>query len=183
MTPRWRKYTHKRTASVHAKFVSIKSKLLKLLRTKENKWSRRRESGIIKTLKDLVGKLVAEDLAPKTIGELVSVVKKVVASAVSDDGEKLFPRDWNPEFIDLPAVIKQAQPCATKEDVERAIKNVLGEVLLEVPVRDLTGSTCLRGKDLSHAVLRGQWLDGADLRDTNLFGAARSPERTCATLA
>jgi uncharacterized protein YjbI with pentapeptide repeats len=51
------------------------------------------------------------------------------------------------------------------------IKNVLGETLLEVPVRDLVGSTCLRGKDLSHAVLRGQWLDGADLRDTNFLGA------------
>jgi hypothetical protein len=51
------------------------------------------------------------------------------------------------------------------------IKNVLGETLLEVPVRDLAGSTCLRGKDLSHASLRGQWLDGADLEDVNLFGA------------
>lgn len=44
-----------------------------------------------KTLKDLVGKLVAEDLAPKTIGELVSIVKKIVASAVGDEGEQLFP--------------------------------------------------------------------------------------------
>jgi hypothetical protein len=51
------------------------------------------------------------------------------------------------------------------------IVNVLGETLLEVPARDLVGSTCLRGKDLSHAVLRGQWLDGADLRDTNFLGA------------
>jgi uncharacterized protein YjbI with pentapeptide repeats len=34
-------------------------------------------------------------------------------------------------------------------------KNALGETLLEVPARDLVGSTCLRGKDLSHAVLRG----------------------------
>jgi hypothetical protein len=76
-----------------------------------------------KTLKDLVGKLVAEDLAPKTIGELVSVVKKIVASAVGDEGEKLFPRDWNHEFIDLPQITEQAQPCATKDDVERAIRN------------------------------------------------------------
>jgi hypothetical protein len=51
------------------------------------------------------------------------------------------------------------------------IVNVLCEVLLEVPARDLVGSTCLRGKDLSHAVLRGQWLDGTDLRDTNFLGA------------
>jgi hypothetical protein len=51
------------------------------------------------------------------------------------------------------------------------IKNVLGETLLEVPARDLVGATCLRGKDLSHAVLRGQWLDGADLENVILFGA------------
>jgi uncharacterized protein YjbI with pentapeptide repeats len=51
------------------------------------------------------------------------------------------------------------------------IKNVLGETLLEVPLRDLVGSTCLRGKDLSHAFLQGQWLDGADLENVNLFGA------------
>jgi uncharacterized protein YjbI with pentapeptide repeats len=51
------------------------------------------------------------------------------------------------------------------------IVNVLGETLLEVPARDLVGSTCLRGKDLSHAVLRGQWLDGADLENVILFGA------------
>ena len=51
------------------------------------------------------------------------------------------------------------------------IVNVLGETLLEVPARDLVGSTCLRGKDLSHAVLRGKWLDGADLENVILFGA------------
>jgi hypothetical protein len=51
------------------------------------------------------------------------------------------------------------------------IVNVLGETLLEVPARDLVGSTCLRGKDLSHAVLRGQWLDGADLENVIFLGA------------
>ena len=51
------------------------------------------------------------------------------------------------------------------------IKNVLGETLLEAQVGDLARSTCLRGKDLSHAVLRDQWLDGADLENVILFGA------------
>jgi len=51
------------------------------------------------------------------------------------------------------------------------IKSVLGETLLELPVRDLVGSTCLRGRDLSHANLRGQYLYGADLENTILFGA------------
>jgi integrase len=76
-----------------------------------------------KTLKDLVGKLVGEGLSPKTVGELVATVKKVVASAANDEGEQLFPRIWNHEFLDLPTISKQKQPCATTEDVERAIKN------------------------------------------------------------
>jgi site-specific recombinase XerD len=76
-----------------------------------------------KTLKDLVGKLVAEDLAPKTIGELIATTKSIVASAVSDEGEQLFPRTSNHEFLDLPTISKPKQPCATTEDVERAIKN------------------------------------------------------------
>jgi len=50
-------------------------------------------------------------------------VKKVVASAVNDEGEQLFPRAWSHEFLDLPTILKQKQPCATKDDVERAIKN------------------------------------------------------------
>jgi integrase len=42
---------------------------------------------------------------------------------VNDEGEQLFPRAWNHEFLDLPTISKQKQPCATKGDVERAIKN------------------------------------------------------------
>jgi hypothetical protein len=66
---------------------------------------------------------VAEDLAPKTVGELVAIAKKVVASAVSDQGEQLFPHTWKHEFLDLPTITKQRQPCATAEDVERATNN------------------------------------------------------------
>jgi hypothetical protein len=74
-------------------------------------------------LKNLGDQLVQQKLAAKTIMELIGVVKEIVGSAVSNDGEKLFPRDWNYEFIDLPQITMQSQPCATKEDVERAIKN------------------------------------------------------------
>ena len=36
-------------------------------------------------------------------------VKMVVASAVNEQGEELYPRKWNAEFIDMPAVSKQQQ--------------------------------------------------------------------------
>jgi len=51
------------------------------------------------------------------------------------------------------------------------IKDVLGNVILEVPVRNFVGSTCLCGKDLAHADLRGQCFYGSDLENINLFGA------------
>ena len=58
-----------------------------------------------------------------------------------------------------------------RPQTKTVIKNVLGETLIELPLRDLVGSTCLRGKDLSHASLQGRCFFGADLEGTILFGA------------
>ena len=49
-------------------------------------------------LKGLVGKMVKAGLSPKTVNTYSQVVKSVVASAVSEEGEQLFPRKWNHEF-------------------------------------------------------------------------------------
>lgn len=45
------------------------------------------------------------------------MVKMVVASAVDEQGEQLYPRKWNHEFIDLPVVEqgKQNTPCFSAE--------------------------------------------------------------------
>ena len=45
-------------------------------------------------LKELVQKMVKGGLSPKTIKTYSQVVKAVVASAVTEDGEQLFPRKW-----------------------------------------------------------------------------------------
>ena len=58
-----------------------------------------------------------------------------------------------------------------KPQPKTIICNVLGELLLEVNARDLFGTKDLAGKDLSHAMLRGQSLFEADLHNVNLFGA------------
>lgn len=72
-------------------------------------------------LRDLSSKLTG---APKTVNELLAVAKAVVASAVdAQTGDPLYPRTWNHSFIDAPTISAQKQPCATKDDVERAIKN------------------------------------------------------------
>ena len=61
-------------------------------------------------VKLLVAKMVAGGkLGPKSINNYVQVVKMVLASAVNDNGEQIYPRKWNHEFIDLPVVDKNKQ--------------------------------------------------------------------------
>jgi len=60
-------------------------------------------------LKAVVAKMSEQGLSPKTIDNYVPVVKMVVASAVDEQGEEIYPRKWNHEFIDLPVVEKDKQ--------------------------------------------------------------------------
>src|ERR1039458_1794870 len=61
---------------------------------------------------------IEANLAPKSIVEIVAVVKHVVASAQDDNGGQLYPRNWNHEFIDLPLVKSNAQNTPTLEPQE-----------------------------------------------------------------
>ncbi len=48
-------------------------------------------------------------LADKTIVNYFQVVRAAVASAVSSEGEQLYPRNWNFHFIGLPVVDEKKQ--------------------------------------------------------------------------
>jgi len=65
------------------------------------------------SLKRLVAAMSGAGLSPKTIDNYAGLVKMVVASAVDAEGEQIFPRKWNHEFIDMPVVEKSKQntPC------------------------------------------------------------------------
>jgi hypothetical protein len=54
------------------------------------------------------------------------MVKMVVASALNEDGEQLFPRTWNRDFIDLPEIRSQRQPTFS-EGVMKIIPVLLEE--------------------------------------------------------
>ena len=71
-------------------------------------------------LKELVQKMVKGGLSPKSIKTYSQVVKAVVASAVTEDGEQLFPRKWNHDYIDMPLVVRSNQntPHFTSEVIE-----------------------------------------------------------------
>jgi integrase len=51
----------------------------------------------------------------------VSIQK--LASAVDDNGDPVFPRQWNSKHIDAPSIGKQKQPSITRQDLERCIKD------------------------------------------------------------
>ena len=77
--------------------------------------------------KGLVAKMVAEKRAPKTIKNVVQVVKMVVASATNDEGDQIYPRKWNHEFIDLPEVTDQHTPTFSAEDVQTIVSSAKGQ--------------------------------------------------------
>ena len=75
-------------------------------------------------MKDFVEHI--SELAPATIRDYSNIVKAVVASAINDKGEQLFPRTWNEEFIDAPLVRHQKQPSTDKNGMESMLKKAAG---------------------------------------------------------
>ena len=62
--------------------------------------------------------------APATLAQHILVIKLIIGSAISDEGEPLFPRTWNRRVINAPRVerSKQKTPVLTKDDVEKLIR-------------------------------------------------------------
>jgi hypothetical protein len=77
-------------------------------------------------LKALVDEM-AGVLAPSTIRDYTQIVKAVVASAINDDGEEMFPRKWNAEFIDAPPIGKRKQPASDCAGVTDIVFYALGQ--------------------------------------------------------
>jgi integrase len=79
------------------------------------------------TLKALVAKMHEAKLAAKSIINYVGLVKLVVASALDKNGEQLFPRKWNHEFIDLPVVGTQRQPAFDSGTMSKIVQKSYGQ--------------------------------------------------------
>jgi integrase len=76
-------------------------------------------------LRELVEKMAATGLSAKTIVNYSQVVKLVVASAVDAEGEQLYPRKWNADFIGLPIVDREAQhrPTVTVTELDEILSD------------------------------------------------------------
>lgn len=77
-------------------------------------------------VKNLVAKMLDEGLKSKTVREHFCVVRSVVASAIRTDGEQMFPRRWNYDYIDLPLIRNQRCPCFTSEIVSQILQRSKG---------------------------------------------------------
>jgi integrase len=77
-------------------------------------------------LRQFVEILAAAGLEPKTVNNIVTVVKFVVASAVDEEGDQIHPRAWNHEFIQLPVVIKENQnrPTITQAEITELLSSL-----------------------------------------------------------
>jgi integrase len=77
-------------------------------------------------VRELVEKMSEAGLSAKTIVNYVQVVKLVVASVVDKEGEQIYPRKWNHDFIQLPVVCKEKQhrPTVTEADLGAILPGV-----------------------------------------------------------
>jgi len=78
------------------------------------------ENGMAKTF---IQSLSETGLSAASINSIFSTLKMVVASAVDANGNELYPRKWNHEFIDLPTVVaaNQDAPIVPAAVVETAL--------------------------------------------------------------
>jgi len=70
---------------------------------------------------------MASNLSAASIRDYTNIVKGIVASAINEDGEELFPRKWNEEYIDAPVVADQRQPSTDSGGMARILGHASGQ--------------------------------------------------------
>lgn len=116
-------------------------------------------------VKELIAKMASEvkkdkpRFSAKTISNYVQVVKMVVASAVNDKGEAIYPVKWNHDFMDLPEVKDQKTPAFTAEEISRILSNAEGQYQVLYALLAGTGlrieeAFALQVEDIEGSVIR-----------------------------
>ena len=92
----------------------------------------------------------------------LQIAKMVVASAVNDEGDQIYPRKWNHEFIDLPQVTDQRTPTFTAEEVAKITKAAEGQLRVLYSLLGGTGLEAWRWSEcvglLEEVPLPAHWL-------------------------
>ncbi len=74
-----------------------------------------------KVVNELVSELTHQGLSARTISLNVTIIKKIRKSAVSENGDQLFPYEWNADVIDAPVADGSKQPTLNAQQVQDAI--------------------------------------------------------------
>ncbi len=118
------------------------------------------------TVKDcVIAKMAAElkdgapRFSPKSITNYVQIVKMVVASAVDEKGEEIYPVKWKNDFMDLPVIEGQNKPSFTAEEITTILSEAEGQYQLLFALLAGTGlrigeAFALRVEDIRGAVIR-----------------------------
>jgi len=79
-------------------------------------------------LKSLVARMYEAGLKPKSIHNYLQLAKEIVTSAVDENGDQLYPRKWNHDFIDAPEVVakNQRQPFFDEAQLQQIIEKSTG---------------------------------------------------------
>jgi integrase len=75
----------------------------------------------------LVVKMHERKLSAQTMTTYVNLTKLIVSSAIDDNGDELYPRKWNNDFIDLPVIENQKQPTFTVEQMNFIVSHASGQ--------------------------------------------------------
>jgi integrase len=99
------------------------------------------------TNKSARGFIAGLDLSPATVNLYLVILKAVVKSALDDEGNQLYPRTWNNDFIDAPTVRDQKAPELPLEMLENLLANTTGR---EKGMYALLAGSGLRLDELTH---------------------------------
>ena len=93
-------------------------------------------NGILKTL---VTKMVNAGLSAKTVNTYSGLVKLVLASAIDANGEELYPRKWNHDFVEMPLITNQHRPIFSSEQISGILTRTTGQAQMLILLAAATG--------------------------------------------
>ncbi len=135
-----------------------------------------------KTARELIAAMSVEKsrrggrFSPITQRAYLQVVKSVVASVVNEQGEPMFPRVWNHDFIDLPVVGPHRQPSLSANEIAGLFCKTEGQFRLLLAL--LAGSGLRIGEALALEVgdLKGSTISVSK----SIWGSHIGPPKTAA---
>jgi site-specific recombinase XerD len=73
-------------------------------------------------MKRFADDLCASELSARSVRQIVLVTKMVIGSAIDENGNLLYSKTWNHDFLDLPPISTDAPGAATAQEIEKVLR-------------------------------------------------------------